>query len=147
MEQKFNTSFIPKKPIVADSGIVSRAPEASNIFNTIATALFILTLFATGAVFLYKNILIRQVTEADTALNDARAAFETEKIQSLLDLNTRIVSAKGLLEKHVVVSEVLGLLQSLTVKRMRFVFIRTSFVVRQLKEQGRCQEVPSCFLI
>lgn len=126
MEPKFNTSFIPKKPIVADSGLVSRAPEANNIFNTIATAIFILTLFATGAVFLYKNILIRQVSEADTALNEARSAFETEKIQSLLDLNARISSAKNLLEKHVVVSEVLGLLQSLTVKRMRFASFKYS---------------------
>jgi hypothetical protein len=120
MEPKFNTSFIPKKPIVADSGIISRAPEAKNIFTTIATAVFILTLFATGAVFLYKNILIRQVSDADKALNDARSAFETDKIQSLLDLNARILAAKNLLEKHVVSSEVLGLLQSLTVKRMRF---------------------------
>ncbi len=120
MEPKFNTSFIPKKPIVADSGVLSRAPEANNIFNTIATALFILTLFATGAVFLYKNILIKQVSAADVALNEARSAFETDKIQSLLDVNARIGAAKTLLEKHVVVSEVLVLLQNLTVKRMRF---------------------------
>src|SRR4029078_12292211 len=58
--------------------------------------------------------------QADRDINAARASFELDKIQSLLDANARISAVKGLLDKHVAVSQLLALLESLTVKHIRF---------------------------
>ena len=120
MEPKFQTSFIPKKPILDAPGTLTSKRESSNIFSTISTALFVITLLVYGGMFGYKIILQNQINEADKALNDARAALETSKIQELLEANSRISAIKSLLEKHVVVSELLLLLQKMTVKNMRF---------------------------
>ena len=120
MEPKFQTSFIPKKPILDAPGTLTSKRESSNIFSIIATVLFTITILAFGGMFGYKIILQNQINEADKALNDAREAIATSKIQELLDANSRISSTKDLLEKHVVVSELLVLLQTMTVKNMRF---------------------------
>jgi len=122
METKFQTSFIPKKPDISTtvSGPKAQYKGPINIFSTIASFIFVLTLFATGGAFAYKNILKNQIIEADKELNNARNVFNTKEIQELLDVSNRFESVNTLLEKHVVVSEVFLLLQTLTVKRVRF---------------------------
>ena len=121
MEPRFNTSFIPKKPVVETASTSgSKSVEQKNIFSIISSTLFVITILAYGGLFAYKIILNNQIKKADSEINDARAAFDTTKIQDLINANSRIVSTKNLLEKHVVVSELLNLLQSLTVKRVRY---------------------------
>jgi len=120
MEPKFQTSFIPKKPIISEPGSRVAVSHSINIFSAIATIIFVLTILTSGGVFIYKNILESQILLSDKSLNAAREAFHPEKIQELIDADSRIMATKRLLEKHVAVSELLTLLQSLTVKRMRF---------------------------
>lgn len=121
MEPKFNTSFIPKKPIVDTPAPAEFHKKGTkNIFDILATVAFMITLLASGGLFVYKNVLISQIAQADKDVNAARSAFDTTKIQDLLDANSRIMATKNLLEKHIAVSELLLLLQSLTVKKMRF---------------------------
>ena len=119
MEPKFQTSFIPKKPIVASQGLQLSPVKDINIFSVIATIIFLVTALASGGVFVYKQLITNQIVKADQDLNAAREAFQTEKIQELIDANSRIMATKNLLEKHVVVSELLLLLNALTVKKMR----------------------------
>jgi hypothetical protein len=120
MEPKFQTSFIPKKPV--GSSLVSDVEtiQNTNVFSIAAGVIFIVTAIVAGGLFFYKDMLEKQIAQDDTSITEARAAFEPEKIQELLDANARIISVKSLLEKHVVVSKVLSLMQELTVKKMRF---------------------------
>src|SRR3989344_7165961 len=120
MEPKFQTSFIPKKPIISEPGSRVAVSHSINIFSAIATIVFVLTILTSGGVFIYKNILESQILLSDKSFNAAREAFHPEKMQELIDANSRIMAVKGLLEKHIASSEHLVLLQSLTVKRMRF---------------------------
>src|SRR5437870_2852513 len=114
MEPKFNTSFIPKKPVADVPVYVDRRPKGTlNIFSLAATLIFAMTLLGAGGVYLYKNLLTSQIVQADKDVNAARAAFETDKIQDLIQANTRIIATKNLLEKHLAVSQILLLLQSL----------------------------------
>jgi hypothetical protein len=121
MEPKFQSSFIPKAPIVSSSTAapISR-PRTTNIFAIAATIIFLITLAVSGAELIYKNILTNQVAEADQALNRARSEFQPEKIKELVGANDKIILSKKLLDKHIVVSEVLALLEALTIKKMRF---------------------------
>ena len=119
MEPKFQTSFIPKRPISSSTG--NSVIRSTNIFSIVATVFFIVTLFTSVGLYLYKNLLTNQIAEVDKILNTSRTAFQPEKIQELVDVNNRIEVAKNLLEKHIVTSNLLTLLETLTVKRMRFV--------------------------
>ena len=121
MEPKFQTSFIPKKSIIeASKSRFSTSKSGNNIFSIAATILFVLTLGACGGLFFYKNSLTSQIAKADKDLNDARAAFQIDTIQNLMDANARIIGIKTLLERHFVVSKLLTLLQSFTIKTVRF---------------------------
>ncbi len=120
MDPKFQTSFIPKSPVVSNAQESRSSSVANtNIFSVVATVLFIAALIASGALFAYKQLLMSQIQAADRSITAARAAFEPEKIKELLDSDSRINSSKTLLERHVVVSKLLILLQNLTVKRMQ----------------------------
>ncbi len=122
MEPRFQTSFIPKKPIITPVGSQAGYSGGMNIFSTIATVSFILTLIMSVSVFLYKNLLTTQVAQADKELTDpnTQAAIEPDKIQELIDVNSRISATKQLLEKHVVVSQVLSLMQDIALKKIKF---------------------------
>lgn len=125
MEPKFQSSFIPKKPVVSGAQPAFVRPTASvttrvNIFNLIAEVVFGLTILVLGGLFAYKQILTSQISQADKDLTAARAAIQPEAIQSLINASNRISSAKKLLNNHVVISELFALLQSLTVQKMRF---------------------------
>jgi hypothetical protein len=120
MEPKFQTSFIPKRPIGSGQGSGIGVIRSTNIFSVIATVVFIVAVLTSGGLFFYKSILTKQIAEADKSIVDARVAFETEKIKELVDANARITSAKNLLGKHVVVSKVLVLMEDLVLKKMRF---------------------------
>lgn len=119
METRFQTSFIPKKPVVDVPGSTTSRPKTWNLFSVIASVLFVITLSALGGAYLYRNYLKNQIVAADKELNDARSAFETDKIQDLIDTSSRFAAISGLLEKHVVTSQVLLLFQTLTLKNMR----------------------------
>jgi H2-forming N5,N10-methylenetetrahydromethanopterin dehydrogenase-like enzyme len=120
MEPKFQTSFIPKKPIGSSQGLGISVIRGNNILSVIATVVFIVTVLTAGSLFFYKNILINQVSVADKSVIDTQIVLGTDTILKLVDLDTRIKSARILLEKHAVVSKVLLLMEGLVLKKMRF---------------------------
>ena len=120
MEPKFQSSFIPKRPIVGSAPGPVSVIRTTNLFSVLATVIFILAIGASGGLYIYKNVLSGQIGEADKNLASARAAFQPEKIQELADINGKLLASNALLGRHMVVSRLLSLFQTLTVKRMRF---------------------------
>ncbi len=124
MEPKFQTSFIPKKAIEsrAGAGIGSgiNVVHTPNIFSVVATVIFVVTLFVAGGLFGYKMLLGNQIKKAAQDIEDARSAFQLDKIKELIDANARISSISGLLERHVAISRTFGLMENLVVKKTRF---------------------------
>lgn len=126
MDPKFQSSFIPKKPLSVSGGPSASAPGGyakvpdGNIFSVVATIIFILTLLAAGGLFGYKYILNRQLASVEQQVTAARDAFQPQTILELVGVSARIMSAKNLLEKHVMLSSLFNLLQSLAVKKVQF---------------------------
>ncbi|MFZ2522386.1 MAG: hypothetical protein WAX44_01335 [Minisyncoccia bacterium] len=120
MEPKFQTSFIPKKPVIDASRATLPTVKNVNIFSTIATVVFVLTILVSGGLFGYRYYLIGKIVQNDKDLNSARAAFQPETIKQLLDASTRFTTISNLLENHFVVSELLVMLEQLTVKNVAF---------------------------
>ncbi len=119
MQPNFQTSFIPKKPVSGESDKTSVVHD-TDIFTLAATLTFIVTALLYGGLFLYRNMLDKQIVEAGKQLDDARSAILPDKIKELLDANSRITTASNLLEKHIVNSKMLLLLNDLAVKKLKF---------------------------
>lgn len=130
MQPTFQTSFIPKKPIVSDGGNnrfgSSAVVRDVNAISIVATIVFTVTILATVGLFFYKIYLNKQIVRMDAEINTARSAFQIDKIKELLDANDRIIASKVLLDNHVTVSKLLYLFHDITVKRMRLLTLTYS---------------------
>ncbi|MEQ1561556.1 MAG: hypothetical protein ABL899_02445 [Nitrospira sp.] len=119
MEPKFQTSFIPKSPVVSTPNNKPTQVYDTNIFSLIATAFFTVTLIVAGGLFGYKYILNKQIADYGRSIDDARGALEVDKIQQLLSEDKRLSSSKVLLDKHISMTGLFSLIQDLTVKKIR----------------------------
>jgi hypothetical protein len=117
MEPKFQTSFIPKKPIVASEGI---ARKSIDFFAIIATILFLGSLVLSGAVYAWKYTLEKQVVSREADLAKAKGQFDQEFIGYVNRLNTRIETSKDLLNNHVGASTIFGFLAAHTLKTISY---------------------------
>lgn len=120
MEPKFQNSFIPKKPMGLTQNMGVPVVHSTNIFSVLAGIIFVIALLISGGLFAYGKILDGQIKDAQGKILAARGAYEPEKIKELIDIDKKITSSNDLLRNHVAVSEVLSLLENLTLKKMRF---------------------------
>ncbi len=120
MDPKFQSSFIPKKPLSESSRALGPVSKNTNIFSVIATILFLIPMFVCGGLFVYEKIVQSQIVGASKELDAARTAFEEDKIHELIDAGSRLNSIRGMLNKHLAVSELIFLLQNFTVKTIQF---------------------------
>ncbi len=124
METKFQTSFIPKKPIVQDSSAY-HAPVSTSIFMMIALLLFAVSLGGAIFTFVAKGVLmgIQRQHQTDLAENEKR--FNVPLIEDLKKANAKIDFAKQLIQNHSAVSEALNIVAALTAEKVFF----TEFVL------------------
>ncbi|KKT01198.1 MAG: hypothetical protein UV76_C0002G0111 [Candidatus Nomurabacteria bacterium GW2011_GWA2_43_15] len=117
MDQNFQTSFIPKKPIIKESAISSRPVGILFI-----ASLFILftVLLATGGLFFYKGVVKKSIADKEKTLNLAKERFEPSKITELQVLDKRLRASSEILEKHIAITPVFEALEQLTMKTVRF---------------------------
>ncbi len=120
MEPKFQNSFIPKKPMGLTQNMGVPVVHSTNIFSVLAGIIFVIALLISGGLFAYGKILDGQIKDAQGKILAARGAYEPEKIKELIDIDKKMTSSADLLRNHVAVSEVLALLEGLTLKKMRF---------------------------
>ncbi|MFH1365856.1 MAG: hypothetical protein ABIG99_00460 [Patescibacteria group bacterium] len=117
MEQNFQTSFIPKKPIIKEEAISSRPV---GIFLIIPLFILFTTLLATGGMFFYKGILVKKIVDMENTLNLAKNRFELSKITELQALDKRLKASSEILSKHTTVIPIFDALEQITMKSVRF---------------------------
>ncbi len=118
MEQNFQTSFIPKKPIVQEEVSTSKKPMS---FLTVFGIIVFLTMVATyGGLFLYQTTLAQKIESSKQDLQKAGERFEIAKINELQNLNKRLNAANKILEKHITISPIFEILQNITMKSVRY---------------------------
>lgn len=119
MDTKFQTSFIPKKPILMDQKTIKHSGGAS-VFMFISVIIFILSLAGAGFTFFWKDVLVKQQSSYQVELEKAEKRFDIALIEKLKKANTKIDLANQLLKKHIAVSEVFDIINSLTTEGIRF---------------------------
>lgn len=117
MDNNFQTSFIPKKPLAEE-----RAPvvPSTSIFSFIATLLFFAALASAAGMYFYESGLNKSIAGAKTSLASARDTFEPSLITKLKTLDRRLTSANLLLKNHIAVTPIFAALSASTLKTVQF---------------------------
>jgi hypothetical protein len=122
METRFQTSFIPKKPIVS-AGTGARLPRehrSVSFFMTGAAFLFIISLAAAGGAYAWKQILLNSQEDYKVQLADREKQFNIDLIEQLKQENVKIDLAKSLLANHLAISQIFHIISQLTIQSVRF---------------------------
>ena len=116
MEGRLQTSFIPKKPVVAETQVVSSV----SIVFIISLILFIISCAAALGVFAYTQVLNKQIADNKATLIQASGAFEPSLIDALIRVNDRLDSVTKLLASHNAPSVIFSEIESYTLQSVRF---------------------------
>ena len=117
MEQNFQTSFIPKRPILNEQ---VQVPHSVGLFSVLAIFVFLTMLLATGALYLYQGVLGKKIDSMQSALAVAKNRFEPAKIAQLQVLDKRLKASGEVLRNHVTVSPIFQALEAITMKTVRY---------------------------
>ncbi|PJE74169.1 MAG: hypothetical protein COV01_01565 [Candidatus Taylorbacteria bacterium CG10_big_fil_rev_8_21_14_0_10_41_48] len=129
MDPRFQTSFIPKKPVVTQGSTLSKTSTVS-LFSLIAVVLFILTLALSGGVFFWKSLIQKDIDVKQTTLERARDAFEPDLIKKIIRLDSRIENTKTLLGSHISVTRLFDLLSTIALRSVRFKDFNFSYLAK-----------------
>ncbi len=119
MDTKFQTSFIPKKPIVMDPRVIKHSGGTS-VLMFISVIIFTVSLAGAGFTFVWKDILIKQQDTYRADLKKAQNRFDIPLIEKLKKANIKIDLGAQLLKRHLAVSEVFNIISSLVADGVRF---------------------------
>jgi hypothetical protein len=117
MEQNFQTSFIPKKPIIKER---ASAPVPVSIFLIISLFILFTVLIVTGGLYFYKGITEKSIVKMENDLNLASNRFEPAVISKFQVLDRRLSASNKILSNHISVTPIFKLLEGITMKTVRF---------------------------
>ena len=118
---QFTTTFIPKKPLGATptgGGVPVSRPVG--LLSTISTVLFFLTIAIAAGVYFYHQYETRNVAVLGESVERVQKAFEPQLITQLQSLDQQLRNANTLVRNHTVVSPVFSLLESSTLRQVKF---------------------------
>ena len=117
MEQNFQTSFIPKKPIIERRATSS--PSVS-FFTIVSFFILFTVILASLGLYFYKISLKKTITEKEKSLELAKNDFELPKITELQVLEKRLKASNEILSRHIVITPVFEALSVITMKTVRY---------------------------
>ncbi len=124
MEQNFQTSFIPKKPMVREP---AAAPQPIGLLTIISIFILFTVLLTSGALYFYKGVMQKNLVTMKSNLALAQNRFEPAKIKELQVLDKRLNAANEVLSKHIAVTPIFEALQAVTMKSVRYTKFSYSF--------------------
>ena len=124
MEPNFQTSFIPKKPMVEKRATSSRP---TSFLTIISIFIFFAVVLASGGLYFYKGIMTKNIASMSNDLTLAKSRFEPSKITQLQVLDKRLRASNTILSGHITISPIFEALQALTMKTVRYTKFSYSF--------------------
>ncbi|MBP7805012.1 MAG: hypothetical protein KA052_02170, partial [Candidatus Pacebacteria bacterium] len=117
MDNNFQTSFIPKKPLAEER---TQVIKHTSIFSFLATLIFFGALAAAAGMYFYKASLTKSIETMNAQLESSKDVFEPSLINTLQRLDRRIANANQLLNNHIVVTPIFDALEINTLKTVQF---------------------------
>ncbi len=119
MENSFQTSFIPKKPLNTNDRVVTeKAPV--NFFTVLSFIILLITVLAFGGLFFYKKYVEKQIKTTTASLASVRSNFDKDAIANLEVFDKRINAAGKILDGHIVFSPMFDLIGSITIPSIQY---------------------------
>lgn len=122
METKFQTSFIPRKPLVPNSAAVpstSHGGGSSSVLVLVSVIIFCLSVASAIVVFGWEKVEAKKIEESKVLLDANRRRFGTD-IETLKSFNKRINVTKKIMDGHMSISNIFTMIADLTVDKVRF---------------------------
>lgn len=121
MEPKFQTSFIPKSPVLSSGKEPStESTKSVSLISIIAMILFIVSVVLSGGVFFYKKIESKAIIDLKEALALEKASFNESGIKDLILVSDQMKAVKDLLDKHLILSNIFVVMQSSAIDNIKF---------------------------
>ncbi|NCS99165.1 hypothetical protein GW764_03195 [Candidatus Parcubacteria bacterium] len=119
-EQKFKTSFIPKKPVstVSSGGKIKK--KGSDLFTLVSFVIFIVMIVVAVGTYFYKIKLEADVQGQVARINEEAENIDRNFIDQVIRLDTRISTVKKLLDKHLAPTQLFSVLEENTYKTVKF---------------------------
>ncbi len=129
MEQNFQTSFIPRKPIVEERVVVARSVS---LFLAVSVFALFAVLIASGGLYFYRSLIVKNLAQMENDLNLAKNRFEPSRINELQILDKRLRASSAILSSHRTLTPIFEALEAVTMKTVRF----TKFEYSEAEEPG-----------
>lgn len=121
MDNSFQTSFIPKKPIIENGANVGiKSKNTTNIFMVVAVVIFVIVVVSFGGLYLYKSYLTQNKETLSASLLKMKGSFDKDTIAELELYDKRSGAAKEVLEKHTVMSPLFEAINELTLSSIQY---------------------------
>lgn len=121
MENSFQTSFIPKKPIIANNAISKRTSNTTSISMTVSIFILIVILLSAGGLFAYKEYyLIKNKEALSLNLKKIKESFNSDTITELEMYDKRTTVVRQILEAHTVLSPLFEKINELTLSSIQY---------------------------
>jgi hypothetical protein len=118
MDNSFQTSFIPKKPIVSEVGHKTR--QSVSLFSLIAIIIIIIVILSSVGLFLYKSYLTKEKDLLSSSLSKISDSFDVETIKELKLYDSRMTSSKQILSSHIALSPLFKRIEELTIPQIQY---------------------------
>lgn len=118
MDQQFQTSFIPKKPVTEARAPVSRG--SSSFFGVLATIIFVIALILLGGSFFYRSSVTGQRDALNAEIKAKTKTFDQDFLHEITLLDKRIKASNEVLAQHTLVSPIFTKLEQLSLKTVQF---------------------------
>ncbi len=119
------TSFVPHVPVPSANPNATHL-DISRIFLFSSLGILITMLLASGGIFLYQHSLEGQLIQKQTKLTSIEKTFNQTNARDFVHLRDQLSSAQILLDKHITLSRVFDLLETVTVKRLSLTGLKIS---------------------
>ncbi len=120
METKFQTSFIPKKPLTAASPSPSVDNNSTSVLLLVGILIFVVSVLAAGGAYGWQVYLNSQKEQYKSDLAKLQNSVDITNIRKYKQMATKIDLASTTLSKHVALSQVFSALSKLAVGNIRF---------------------------
>ncbi|OHA24402.1 MAG: hypothetical protein A3D50_00085 [Candidatus Taylorbacteria bacterium RIFCSPHIGHO2_02_FULL_44_12] len=134
MDPKFQTSFIPKKPISPPGGIVGASSphrHGGSFFMGLSVIVFIFSLTLAGGGYAWKYYLLSAQETYKEQLAERERQFNIDLIEHLKQVNIKVDLAKQILYNHLAISQIFDIISRLTIENVRFLSLEVSAAPNQ----------------
>ncbi len=121
MEPKFQTTFIPKSPVVSGTKEVFSEPQGKvTLLSILAMIVFMASILASGGLFLYTKVQEKSLADLKASMSLEKESFNESIIKDLILASDQIKAVKNLLDNHLILSNIFAVLQSSTIQNINF---------------------------